>query len=72
MRHFLASYPVNHGMADDDSTARRALSQAEYLEQRGEYVEALRIITGALIDDPANKVLAKKYQDLQAILCWRC
>ncbi len=59
-------------MAGDSSAARRALSQAEYLEQRGEYTEAYRIITGALLDDPSNKELAKKYQDLQAILCWRC
>jgi hypothetical protein len=59
-------------MADDSSAARRALYQAEYLEQRGEYVEAHRIITGALLDDPFNKELKRKYADLQAILCWRC
>jgi hypothetical protein len=59
-------------MADGDSAARRALSQAEYLEQRGEYVEAYRVITGALLEDPSNKELARKYQELLAILCWRC
>jgi hypothetical protein len=59
-------------MADEVGVARRALYQAEYLEQRGEYVEAYRIITGALLDDPSNKELQRKYADLQSILCWRC
>jgi hypothetical protein len=59
-------------MVDKDSAALLALSQAEYLEQRGEYAEAQRVITGALLDDPSNKALQKKYADLQAILCWRC
>ncbi|MEX2719376.1 MAG: hypothetical protein Q6353_020945 [Candidatus Sigynarchaeum springense] len=59
-------------MADGSSAARRALHEAEYLEQRGEYVEAYRIITAALVDEPASRDLAKKFQELQAILCWRC
>lgn len=56
----------------NNSAALLALSQAEYLEQRGEYTEAYHVITGALLDDPSNKDLQKKYADLQAILCWQC
>ncbi|MBN2154210.1 MAG: hypothetical protein JW839_22335 [Candidatus Lokiarchaeota archaeon] len=59
-------------MAGDGGTASSALGRAEYLEQRGEYVEALRAITGALLEDPSNEELARKYQELQAIICWRC
>nr|MDO8087665.1 hypothetical protein [Candidatus Sigynarchaeum springense] len=59
-------------MAGDSSPALRALYEAEYLEQHGEYVEAYRIIIAALVDEPSNKELAKKYQELQAIFCWRC
>jgi hypothetical protein len=63
---------VNRLLVDLASVSQRALGQAEYLEQRGEYVEALKIITAALLDDPSNKELQRKYSDLQAILCWRC
>lgn len=59
-------------MAGKDSESRCAIFQAEYLELRGEYVEALRIITVALVNDPSNKELQRKYSDLQAIMCWRC
>lgn len=63
---------VDKNMVDKDSESRRALFQAEYMESHGEYVEALKCITAALVDDPSNKELLRKYADLQAILCWRC
>jgi hypothetical protein len=59
-------------MTDKESNATRALHVAEYLEMRGDYVAAVRTIQEALVEDPSNKQLGKKHQDLLGIICWRC